>query len=236
MPDQQVIALVLYDGEPLEGMGTVLDAVEYTLEVGDVLRIQSSEDGAETYQVLVNGIEVMEEVVLDDDLNTDNPCVGFVRVAEVEEIDVPEPGSEDEPDVIILATADVARNSGNTGTTLTADPTLRVTMGANEHWHIDFYMYIEGEGVNTGFKWRVDGPAGATGYYTDTPWNEDTFPIGTGAPTTATDTGTYLWHIYADIINGANAGFADIMWAQSVSHADDIIRKAHSSVVAFKVP
>lgn len=83
IPLQMKIALVLYAGESLNGVGTVLAVVDRQLFVGDILRIEADVLDPEVYRVKVNEVTLIEHTIFDTQLEIDSGCIGFVKVAEV---------------------------------------------------------------------------------------------------------------------------------------------------------
>jgi hypothetical protein len=78
------VALVLYAGEALAALATVVAVVSQVLAPGDVLRLQADNMDPEIYRVSVNGTVIIEETVTEEQLDPDNDCLGFVKVPNVE--------------------------------------------------------------------------------------------------------------------------------------------------------
>lgn len=83
IPAQHKVKFVLYKGESLLNIATVLSTRNVTLNVNDVLRIESDAVLETTYSVSVNGTIIMTSIVDATLLNPFNPCVGFVVVLNV---------------------------------------------------------------------------------------------------------------------------------------------------------
>jgi hypothetical protein len=239
IPAQEIIAMVRWDNQSLAGFGTVVGTtVSQALVPGDVLRIEASITDPEVYRIKVNDATIIQNTIETEVLSILNSCIGFVRIGVVD-VDVEPPAeTEGEPDVLIIATSDVSRDSGGTGTTLTDDPVLTVPIGANEKWHGEFFLFMAAESAAPDFKWNVTAPVGATGYYADVPWNDATLALGTpnttGSGLGATSADVFQYRITFDVINGVTPGNITLQWAQRTSSSFDTIRKAHSSVLAFK--
>ena len=81
--DAQQISLQLFDDDPLSAPGAVQATLSMELHEGDRLMIHSNVADAEEYFVNVNGLDVIGPItILASDLNTNNSCVGTVRIAD----------------------------------------------------------------------------------------------------------------------------------------------------------
>lgn len=83
IPAQTGIALVLYNGENLAGIGTVIQTLVRPLLLGDVLRIEVSDTVLTSYRVRVNGTTVISATLSASQISPLNSCVGFVEVFNV---------------------------------------------------------------------------------------------------------------------------------------------------------
>ena len=136
--------------------------------------------------------------------------------------------------------ADTARSSANTGTTLTADPDLTVTLAANSVYLVSLMLlYKGGTTGSSDFKFAWSLPAGASlaGEYMGI-----ANPIGlisatiTGASVTVSytnGTGTpFDVTIEATVTTSSTAGNLTLTWAQNTSSATSTTLMAGSSLRA----
>jgi hypothetical protein len=139
---------------------------------------------------------------------------------------------------VVRRTADSgARNSGNTGTTLTADDTLLFAVAANEVWWFDLILLISAANATMDFKCDWTVPSGATMQWgaTGTPNNNmsgfgpatvSSTAIGidgsAGTPLVGTLNGTSGAMFGGFVTNSTTPGTATFRWAQNTSDAGDL--------------
>lgn len=229
VPDQEVVLLVLLDGESLieitEDM--VLSSVARTLTAGDVLGLYADEENPEQYRVKVNGATIISRTITDETLSIVNPCIGFVVAAAVPTIDIGEDGDV----MVVVKTSDETRV--NT-TTLTNDSDLVFAIGANEKWAFHFHIFGIADSVTPDLAHTITAPAGASGTWADINENDETLDI---EAETWWNTQTFVeaMHLVGSVQNGATAGVVAFKWAQHTLHAtDEVTVKANSHVIAFK--
>lgn len=231
VPAQNVIALVLYDGENLSGLGTVLTAVAAPFELGDTLELRSSLVSATTYNALVNDTIVISRLIPDADLSITNPCVGVARVASVdEEIEIPE-ADEGDP-VIKTKAADTDRNST---TTITIDADLKFPVLTGETWVFSITVLVKAaSGVPDG-KYAVLAPAGSTGFWCDVNQSVEVNDLNADGGSFGLTTTPDCIQIEGEVTAGDD-GDVGLGWAQNTSSADNSTVMAFSKLIAFKKP
>ena len=189
VPAQTGIALVLYHGEPLSGIGTVIDTQFVSLIAGDILRIEADSAVITTYRVKVNGLTVMQETLSESQISALNPCVGFVQVFDAPVDTIPPPGTahviQTCPDTFTLTDPfepfldgffyvddeDITMKSGSTGECHGAyyvDGESQIDNGGPRGSYIEFqFVYggtLSGMAI-TGVCWRVN-PASTADNFT----------------------------------------------------------------------
>jgi hypothetical protein len=224
-PAQNRVALVLYDGEPLSGIGSEILSYAVTLVAGDVLRIEASTTDTHDYSVKINAIEVLSVTLTDAQLSSLNPCVGFVRVVTVPPVVIPPP-SDDEADVLIIKPSNQSKTSD---IVLADDPDFSFAIGASEKWVVK--MALRWTAGNTA-KVAFTGPAGCAGWIWDDEYNFHEAVLGTSL---AENLGGGLpIFITANFQNGGTAGTVHFQWAQSASSATTTTLGAGSHMVGWK--
>lgn len=232
VPAQNGIAVVLYDGEPLSGIGTVITTYSGTLALGDVLRIEADDGTPTLYRVRVNGTALLEFSVSDALLPTLNSCVGFVEVFAVPDgtIVIPEPPPPDEEAMIVVKSADQSKTSD---TTLAMDSELFIPVGASETWVMRLLISTTSPTSVPDFKLTIAGPSGSSGYWLESYDLFAKYPLGTSAFESTGPTATDFI-IDALCVNGVTAGNFGLQWAQNTSSTDFSKVLAQSYLIAFK--
>jgi hypothetical protein len=226
VPAQAVIALVLYDGENLSGLGTVITAVSATLVAGDVLRIEADDGDPELYRVKVNGVTVIQRSLTDDQISITNSCVGFVRVAAVTTIEIPE--DEDQPMI-----ANQAADQSKVNDTL-ADSDLSLPMEAGATYVGHVAAVFTAANTTPDVKYGFTAPALAEGLIIDPAWNYQTFALGASSSTGIGGGGVQLI-LQFTVRNGANAGNLTFQFAQNLTTpATATVMKKDSHMMMFK--
>jgi len=157
---------------------------------------------------------------------------------------------------IIRRTADTAaRNSGNTGTTLTNDDatggTLAWAIAANEVWFFQAFIIFNAANVTMDCKVGWSVPASCTMLWAAVgtpPGNYPSWAIDLTATTpsalaiesgnmsfdsgAATNSGAQF---AGTVINSTNAGTVTFQWAQATSNASNLVVKANSLIIANRV-
>jgi hypothetical protein len=228
VPAQEVIGLVLYQGENLSGLGTVITSVAQLLVEGDVLRIEADLDTTTLYRIKVNGTTVISEVVPDADADTASGCVDFIELFAADTITPPVPDTE-EPDVIVVKTADEVRTSS---AVLANDSQLLVPIGANENWVAHAVIEVTVGSATPDIQLQWAGPAGSAGRYVEVYNIASDSAIGT--PNTFGMTTRAIMSFDIIIQNGATPGNLAFQWAQNTSSTDHTTIKKGSAVYAFK--
>lgn len=148
--------------------------------------------------------------------------------------------------VVVRRSSDsAARNSGNTGTTLTDDDQLRFAIGANEVWWIQAFLLANAASTAIDFKYGWSVPVGATmtwGDFTATVWvsggvgvNPSAL-VGAGtALSRGTLAGTSGVAAAGVVVNGATAGTVVLQWAQSTSDSGDLKVMANSLLILHRL-
>lgn len=230
VPAQEVIALVVYDGENLSGIGTVITAVAATLVAGDVLRIEADTTNPELYRVKVNGTAVITRTVTDETINIANSCVGFVRVASVTDtIELPS-AEEGDPDVLKMKSAD---ESVSGSTTLQDDDDLFFAAGAGEEWAVMFVLQLAAANSTPDFKWQISAPVDAVGHASDMNFNYETLNFNAPSSTVSINVGNSQL-IIAVGIKFVSAGNCKLQWSQAISNAGNTTVLQGSYMTAFK--
>lgn len=230
IPAQTGIALVLYNGETLAGIGTVIDTFIVSLVPGDVLRIESDLNSITTYRVKINGATVISVTLNESQISPLNSCVGFVGVFDVPDGLFPPP--EEDEGMLIVKPAN--ENRSNT-TTLADDSDLKVAIGANETWHIRAVIIMTAASGLPDIEFTFNGPAGSSGYWIE----RATFftNLALGVPfATGLSPSEFIVVYDALCVNGGTPGTFAFQWAQDVLHADATTIKANSYLIATKKP
>lgn len=230
VPDQEIIALVLYQGENLSGIGGIVTSISQLLVEGDVLRIEADDTADTLYRVKLNDVTILSANIPDSDLDVAGACIGFVTVADVsDEIIPPEPDTGDEPDVIIVKAIDEPRSSN---VVLADDTELIVPIGANENWVAHAVIEVAVGSATPDIQLTWAGPSGSTGRYVET---YNLFTDSALAAVNILGMSTRASFVFDIIIqNGATPGNLSFQWAQNSSSADATTVKKGSAVYAFK--
>lgn len=226
IPAQTGIALVLYNGQNLAGIGTVVTTLVLPLLLGDVLRIEASSTSVTSYAVKVNGTTVIDATLSESQVSPLNSCVGFVEV-----FDVPDGiiGPEDEA-VVKVKSADQSKISD---TTLAFDSELKVPVGASETWVIHASITFKAISTVPDIKFGMFGPPGSTGKWIENFEFFDAFDLNVTV-IDAAFTVELHFTIDAVCVNGATPGDFGFQWAQNTSSGDATIVMANSFLVANK--
>lgn len=112
-------------------------------------------------------------------------------------------------------------------TTLAADSELTgLTLAANQKYLVEAWLYVVQAHTDPNFKLRCGGSASSTGIQSAA-WGKDaanpliSYMTSSGNEVMTMDAGNYLINIHGYIDVGATAGTFSIMWAQSVSSANN---------------
>lgn len=148
--------------------------------------------------------------------------------------------------ITVRRTADsAARNSGNTGDTLTNDTQLLFAVGANEVWWFSMFLFVNAANATMDYKIAWSLPSGATALWGDTistiwtpvitsaapsamPTHATVIPRGSGALTTG-------FSAHGAITNGSTAGNAVVQWAQNTADAGDLKLLANSVLILHRL-
>ncbi|MDD1679957.1 MAG: hypothetical protein LUO93_12335, partial [Methanomicrobiales archaeon] len=198
VPDQNVLALVLYAGENLSDVGTVITSVAATLTAGDVVKIESDVVTDTTYRVLINGVTVITQSLAADTLSVVGGCVGFVKLAGVAGTITPPVGEEA---MIILQVADLSK----TDNTL-VDTDLTLAVEANSTYVGQAALLITSVSSTPDALLQFNGPSGAVGLIFDPAWTYSTFALNTPATFSVTGGAPTVVHLDFSIRVGSTAG------------------------------
>lgn len=261
IPAQTGIALVLYNGENLAGIGTVIDTFFVTLIAGDVIRIEAGASSVTSYSVKLNGTTVISATLSESQISPLNSCVGFVEVFTVPSGTIVVPvGACILPDTscIIATEADCiaaggtyqgdsvpcpgeepmvivksADESKTNNTAMAFDSQLKVAIGANETWVFRGAIRIIADSGVPDIKYGFFGPAGSNGFWIDENRNFTKFDLGV---TVIDSASTLETDLAVDVIcvNGATPGDFGFQWAQNTSSGDATKIRATSFLVASK--
>lgn len=226
-PAQEAIALMHYDGESLDGPGTVIAAVSQTLVAGDVLRIEADDSNEDLYRVKVNGVAVISAVLTDDELEVTNPCIGFAVVGEPGVIEVPGGGEEDAMIAIQLT------DQSKTNDTL-ADSDLTLAMEANSDYVGSLAVEFESASSTPDLKIKLVAPALAEGLRFDNSFNYQADAINTEVGYSLSAGSRLAFHWDFTVRNGANAGNLTLQFAQGVTNATATVLHKDSHMLMFK--
>lgn len=131
-------------------------------------------------------------------------------------------------------------------TTVTDDPDLVFSIGANEIWVARWELFVEAANNTPDFKFTIAGPSGATGAFGANGFDDNvtasvadimsaTHALGATTRRGVTSTAAHI-PIAATIVNGANAGTVSLQWAQNTSDGGNSTRlNAHSHMVADRI-
>jgi hypothetical protein len=234
VPSQTGIALVHYQGEPLAGLGTVIDTYLAALAIGDSLRIEADSASPTTYYVKVNGIIKLYTSLSDGDLSALNSCIGFVEVFDIPAgtIEIPGPPGEEGEAVVIIKSVDESRV--NT-TTPTDDSELKFPIGANESWVARFQLTFTSVSSFPDVKYTFAAPPGATGKWTDINWNVDLYDLGETLAVSISAGGTDVFEVVVAVTNGGTPGNVAMQFSQNnLDAVNATVCKQFSSLVANK--
>jgi hypothetical protein len=227
VPAQSVIALVLYEDQPLSGIGTVLTAISSTLAFDDVLRIEASESNSELYRVKVSGITVIQRTIDNAQLSVVNPCVCVVQIGAVGPIDIPE--DEDSPMIIVQA----ADQSVTNDTLVDSDLVLAMEANATYCGHVAAKMSSASSTPDA--KYKFTGPALCEGLFMDIYWVQDCVALDEESARVAiAGGGNAQLHINFTVRNGANAGSLTFQFSQFGTNATATTLNKDSHMMMFK--
>jgi hypothetical protein len=227
IPDQNVIALVLYASQPLTNIGTVLTSITATLAVDDVLRIEASEDTPTLYSIKVNGGAIISRTVTSDEINIANSCVAAIQVVDPGTITPP---VETEDDAMI---ATQAADLDLTNDTL-ADTDLSLLMAANETYVGQIVARYTSASTTPNSKFCLVGPAGAAGEMFDGLYVLE-YALGVEAPNYDIIAGEIAVSVFQFTVrNGSTAGNLTFQAAQDVANATVTVFKQDSHMLMFK--
>lgn len=147
-----------------------------------------------------------------------------------------------------------ARNSGNTGSTLTDDDatggTLAFAIAANEVWFFQAWLYLTAANATMDSKFGWSVPAGATMLWGLPGAGNTAGSKGFGA-WSSTDPGaintesgsqlvnsaalTYGVSLAGKVVNGATPGTVTLQWAQNTANGSDLLLLADSILLLWRV-
>ena len=149
---------------------------------------------------------------------------------------------------IVVKTAD---QTVNNSAVLVNDNHLLKAIGANEIWLLDLYLLQQSVSIDADFKAGWSYPVGCLIYwgvprFTTTNvmgiWSSGRATASTIGIYRETDTqdiaalvGTTGLHLIALVVNGANAGNVNFMWAQNAATVEDTKVLANSILIALKL-
>lgn len=153
------------------------------------------------------------------------------------------------PQIVYRSSDTAARNSGNTGNTLTNDDatggTLKFTLGGNstEKFFVEAFLIFNAANTTMDAKVAWSVPSGATGWHgplngasNQGGWNS----VGAGTTSALVSTNLTASYSYGSfggnfgvvegliIGAGGTAGAVTLQWAQNTSDAGDLVLKAGS--------
>lgn len=233
IPAQMGVALVLYDGESLTGLGTVLATHSVTLVINDELAIEADEDTPTLYRVKVNGSTIISKTISAADLSTTAQCVGVVRVATVPDGTIPTPGGggEDEPIMIIVKPADESRHDDDT---TSADSDLTFLMEAGKTYTFSVTVSLKADSGLPDIKYTMLAPGDAEGNWSDI--NEAYTTLAFGDDSNSLNTGTFAEPVQIEgAVTCVTAGNLSFGWSQFTSNSDNTTVGAFSKMVIFEV-
>lgn len=153
------------------------------------------------------------------------------------------------PAKIIRRTGDsTARNSTNTGNTLTNDDTLLWAIGTNEVWWFDLYLLVNAANATMDIKLQWSVPTGATmtwgglGTNTNCTWanapvsgSPNAFLTAGSIPSFGTLAGS-TGYIFTGVVvaDGTHTGNVTLQWAQNTSDAGNLVLLANSFIKATR--
>jgi hypothetical protein len=232
VPAQLAVALVLYDGEPLSGLGTVITAVDQTLAIDDVFRLEADTEDFELYKTKVNGSIIIQETIIDDDLSIANPCVGVVRVVDVPDGIVPEeppPGEEEEAMI-----ANQAADLDITSQTTPQDTDLTLAMEANSTYVGHVNLRYSSASATPDMNFTLSGPALCEGQWFDCSFGFEAYALDEVvgySVSAAFDTAAIFTFT---VRNQANVGDLKFKVSQRTSNGTALTVKQDSSIIMFK--
>lgn len=126
-----------------------------------------------------------------------------------------------------------------------ADNELLLALGATETWVFEFVLYFNADDINSDIKFRVDAPAGATGfwmyglnYHLTTGALNTAIPssnaFGAGSMPTYADGNTRSATIRGVVTTTGTAGNLQLMWALNTAIVADVRVLVGSHLLAFK--
>lgn len=166
-----------------------------------------------------------------------------------------EPAAVMGPPIVIARSSDTAaRNSGNTGSTLTADDTLLFAIGGSSGrtWMIEMFLFFNGANVTMDAKASFTVPSGSTikgGYgfvagsagFPGSPASAASYgvtaPLAAAGPWVwATGTGADVFaRGEAYLIEGGTSGNVVLNWAQNTSDAGNLVLNKGSFLRATRL-
>ena len=225
LPDQNVIALVLYQNQPLTGIGTVLTSVSAVLVHGDILRIEASDTNADSYTISVNGVPIITWIVLDTDISIANECVAAIQIVDAGTITPPV-----EEEAMI---ANQAADLNLTNDTLT-DTDMSLLMEANATYVGHVVLRYECASATPDMKFTFVGPALAEGKWFDASYGYLAYDLSTELVYSVSAGFDTSGVFHFTVRNGANAGNLTFQVAQNVTNATPLVVHQDSHMLMFK--
>ena len=134
-----------------------------------------------------------------------------------------------------------ADQSVTNSTVVVNDDTFSFNIGTSGSWYLELNLLLDIP-ASTNFRWRLSGPAGATGVGSMKVGSSATEAITSDAfadniLTVTAASGTNLAHveIFARVISGGTAGTVTLQWAQGTANASSlIVRGGRSRMIASR--